>query len=262
MDLPSTTKMDIEEEGAMNRYLTLSPTFLDFHSDGNRRNQRSIIIDWLREVTVHYKISDTAFFLAVTILDNYFSKSDVHRDSLQLIGCACLWIAEKFHNQHPCEVADYLHIVDNSFTGEQLLDAEREVLKKLEFDIWRSTWIECYSEWLSSTVPRPSPYLDWLMRHILEWCIYRVEVYQYTVPRLVEAICCIFSPWKDIPLAGLLKLARSQFLLCNYQEEIDFIFTSLMKMQKSRLKGTRNRFGKSGSRYNKESWIFPTVILE
>lgn len=258
MDLPSTTtKMDIEEEGARNRYLTLSPTFLDFHSEGNRRNQRTVLIDWLREVTVHYKISDIAFFLAVTILDSYLSKSDVQRDSLQLIGCACLWIAEKFHNIYPCEVADYLHIVDNSFTGKQLLDAEREVLKKLEFDIWRSTLFECYNERLTTTDSKPSPYLDWLMRHTLECCIYRVEMYQYTLPRLVEAVCCIFSPWRHMPLDGLLKLERSHFLLCNYQEEIDYIFTSLMKVQKSRLRGTRNRFLKS----QKEGWIFPTVTL-
>ena len=261
MDPPQvSTPMDIEEVQIANRYLTLPPTFLDFHTDPSqiRKNQRSILIDWMNSVSAFYKISDFAFFTAIQILDNYFSKSNVEKDSLQVIGCACLFIGEKFHdiNCHISQAADYMWVTNNSITRRQLLDAETEVLKKLNFDIWFSTLITDYSEYKFHN-PLP-PYRDWFIRQTLEYCLFSVDMYKFTVPRLLEAVLYLSSQWN--PLCSTRTLARSHYpLVVDYQEEIDFIFTILMKMQNSTLKETRKSFEKQVPRT--EGWVFPRFTL-
>lgn len=54
---------------------------------------RSILVDWLVEVSEEYKLHTETIFLAVNYIDRFLSYMSVQRARLQLVGTACMFIA-------------------------------------------------------------------------------------------------------------------------------------------------------------------------
>ena len=96
---------------------------------------RSLVVDWLVDVSMQYKLSDDSLFLAVNIMDRYIGERKIQTKDFQLVGCGALLIASKFEEIYPPEVRDFCYIMDNAFTGSNLLRMEYEILKTLNFDV-------------------------------------------------------------------------------------------------------------------------------
>jgi cyclin A len=56
-------------------------------------NMRTILVDWLVDVTEEYRMQTETLFLAVNYLDRFLSFMAVQRSKLQLVGISCLFIA-------------------------------------------------------------------------------------------------------------------------------------------------------------------------
>ena len=54
---------------------------------------RSILVDWLVEVSEEYKLDTETIYLAVNYIDRFLSYMSVQRARLQLVGTACMFIA-------------------------------------------------------------------------------------------------------------------------------------------------------------------------
>eukprot|EP00488_Nonionellina_sp_1-RS-2012_P001273 TRINITY_DN2029_c0_g1_i1.p1 TRINITY_DN2029_c0_g1~~TRINITY_DN2029_c0_g1_i1.p1 ORF type:complete len:366 (-),score=122.68 TRINITY_DN2029_c0_g1_i1:296-1393(-) len=103
-----------------------------FQADLNE-SMRSILLNWLLNVHRRFKLSDRALFLGVYILDAYLSLVRIKRDELQLIGCAAMWIASKYHEIYAPEANDFAYISAYSFNIDALLKAEIKLLVALKF---------------------------------------------------------------------------------------------------------------------------------
>lgn len=69
--------------------------YFDFQLDISE-HMRGVLLSWIVEVHLKYKLMDETFFLMVTILDAYLEKQKVSRGRLQLVGITALWIAAKY----------------------------------------------------------------------------------------------------------------------------------------------------------------------
>ncbi|KAH8344969.1 hypothetical protein KR067_007876 [Drosophila pandora] len=56
-------------------------------------SMRSILIDWLVEVSEEYKLDTETLYLSVSYLDRFLSHMAVVRNKLQLVGTAAMYIA-------------------------------------------------------------------------------------------------------------------------------------------------------------------------
>ena len=56
-------------------------------------SMRSILVDWLVEVSEEYKIHRETLFLAVNYIDRFLSQLSVLRGKLQLVGAASMFLA-------------------------------------------------------------------------------------------------------------------------------------------------------------------------
>ena len=54
---------------------------------------RSILVDWLVEVSEEYKLDTETIYLAVNYIDRFLSYMSVQRARLQLVGTACMFNA-------------------------------------------------------------------------------------------------------------------------------------------------------------------------
>ncbi|GAB4820095.1 hypothetical protein N2152v2_007141 [Parachlorella kessleri] len=100
---------------------------------------RSILVDWLVEVAQEYRLTSDSLFLSVAYIDRFLSLVDVRRNKLQLVGVTSMLVASKYEEIYAPAIEEFCYITDNTYTREQVLDMEREVLRVLEFDLTQPT---------------------------------------------------------------------------------------------------------------------------
>jgi len=110
------------------------PDYLEAQHDINAK-MRAILIDWLVEVHMKYKLKVETLFLAVNLIDRFLEKKSITRKKLQLVGVTGMLIAAKFEEIYPPEVRDFVYITDKAYTKEEILSMEVMMLTVLEFSI-------------------------------------------------------------------------------------------------------------------------------
>lgn len=96
---------------------------------------RAILIDWIVEVHLKFKLADPTLYLTCHIIDRFCMLENVHRSKLQLVGVTALLIACKYEEIYPTEVRDCVYITDHAYTREEVLDMEQMILRRLKFQI-------------------------------------------------------------------------------------------------------------------------------
>ncbi|XP_041780966.1 G2/mitotic-specific cyclin-A [Anopheles merus] len=98
-------------------------------------SMRTILVDWLVEVSEEYKLQGETLALAVSYIDRFLSFMSVVRAKLQLVGTAAMFIAAKYEEIYPPDVSEFVYITDDTYTKTQVLRMEQLILKVLSFDL-------------------------------------------------------------------------------------------------------------------------------
>lgn len=102
-------------------------------------NMRSILVDWLVEVVEEYKLVADTLYLTVSYVDRFLSANPLGRNRLQLLGVAAMLIAAKYEEITPPHVEDFCYITDNTYTKQELVKMESDILKLLDFEMGNPT---------------------------------------------------------------------------------------------------------------------------
>ncbi|XP_017428376.1 cyclin-A3-2 isoform X3 [Vigna angularis] len=102
-------------------------------------NMRGVLVDWLIEVAEEYGlVSDTLYF-CVAYIDRFLSLKVLSRQRLQLLGVAAMLVASKYEEVKPPEVEDFCYITDNTYSKEEVLNMEADILTALKFELGAPT---------------------------------------------------------------------------------------------------------------------------
>jgi len=112
----------------------IDPLYMNGQKDINS-SMRAILLDWLVDVHIRFKLLPETFFLTVNIIDRYLQYQQVKKHILQLVGVTAAFIASKYEEIYPPEVKDFSYITDNAYTKEEVLLMEQKILKTLEFNL-------------------------------------------------------------------------------------------------------------------------------
>ena len=94
---------------------SIRPVFMEDQQFINER-MRSILVDWLVEVHLKFKLVPETLYLTVNIIDRYIAKTEVSRPKLQLVGVTALLIASKYEEIYPPELRDLVYICDRAYS--------------------------------------------------------------------------------------------------------------------------------------------------
>mmetsp|Transcript_93596 Transcript_93596/g.238330 ORF Transcript_93596/g.238330 Transcript_93596/m.238330 type:complete len:364 (-) Transcript_93596:438-1529(-) len=112
-------------------------------------NMRNILLDWLIDVQIKYKMKQDTLFLTACLLDRYLSRKHVPRSRLQLIGVVAMFVAAKFEEIDPPNAASLVYITDNAYSKSDIFNTECSFLATLGFEV---------------LVPTASNFLDYMQR--------------------------------------------------------------------------------------------------
>ena len=126
---------DICDEYSKNeeKYL-VDPQYMSNQNDINFR-MRAILIDWLIDVHLKYKLLPQTMYIAVNLIDRYLEKNDTNRAKLQLAGITAMFIACKYEEIYSPELKDFVYITDGAYVKSDVLKMEKKMLTSLNYDI-------------------------------------------------------------------------------------------------------------------------------
>ena len=69
------------------------------------------------------------------MIDRYLEKKIVTKQNLQLVGVSAMLIACKYEEIWPPLIKDYIHMCDNAYNKEQIIEMEMSMLRALDFNV-------------------------------------------------------------------------------------------------------------------------------
>lgn len=132
---------------------------------------RGVLLNWLVDVHMKYKLQPETLFLTVQILDKYLSMSPTSRGHLQLAGITALWIASKYSETYQVpKINNLVFICDSTYSKEEILNMEMRMIEVTEFNLLVQTEIDYFH-----LLHRISQFAEkdyFLCRYILEICLF------------------------------------------------------------------------------------------
>lgn len=159
-------------------------------------SMRSILIDWLVEVSEEYKLNTETLYLAVNYTDRFLSQMSVLRGKLQLVGTTSMYIAAKYEEISPPDVHEFVYITDDTYTKKQVLRMEHLLLKVLDFRMNTPT-INCflthYLRFLKMSGLNTSDKVEHLARYLAELTLIESDTFLKFLPSQIAASAVYLS---------------------------------------------------------------------
>ncbi|TDH03855.1 hypothetical protein EPR50_G00146070 [Perca flavescens] len=129
-----------------------SKSFMQKHPTIQPR-MRSILLDWLIEVSEAYTLHRQTFYLAQDYFDRFMlTQNNIEKGMLQLIGITCLFIAAKMEEASPPKLSQMAYMTAGTYYEEEIIQMEIIILKALHWNLCPETavsWLKLYFQMAS-----------------------------------------------------------------------------------------------------------------
>ncbi|KAJ4108986.1 B-type cyclin [Fusarium oxysporum] len=98
-------------------------------------SMRSVLMDWLVQVHNRFGLLPETLFLTVNYIDRFLSQKIVSIGKLQLVGATAILVASKYEEINCPSLGEIVYMVDNGYTADEVLKAERFMLSMLSFEL-------------------------------------------------------------------------------------------------------------------------------
>ena len=185
---------------ASEKKFLIDPTMIYKQLDINEK-MRAILVDWLVDVHLKFKLLPDTLFLTVNIIDRYLEAVQVSRQELQLIGVTAMFIAAKYEEIYSPETKDYAFITDNAYTVAQILETEGKILTTLKFELTYSSQYRFLIRY--ARIKGIEEKLFMLARYVIELALIEHRMQKYSPSQIAASAiylaCKIFrkEAWND-----------------------------------------------------------------
>ena len=127
---------------------TTSPNALDQHPELTPK-MRTVLFDWLIEVSEQFKLYRESFYLAADYVDRYLAATNnFPKINLQLLGITCLFLAAKVEGSlRDLTVKECADVTAKTYTASEIIKQELLVLHTLKWELLPLTpcsWANLY----------------------------------------------------------------------------------------------------------------------
>ena len=109
--------------------------------DRQKCRYRFDLLSHLEWLYLKFKLLPETLYIAVNLIDRFVEKCPVARKEYQLLGITAMMVASKYEERYPPNIEDFIHISDNTYNREQMIQLEFKLLTLLEIEL---TFPTCY----------------------------------------------------------------------------------------------------------------------
>merc|ERR1712243_525151 len=212
---------------------------------------RAVLVDWLVEVQMQFKLLQETLFLTVDTIDRFLAieGKTVYKSRLQLVGVAAMFLVCKIEEVYAPAVSDFVYITDNAYTEAEIRQMELQIIRALEFDLCQPislNFLRRYSKAGDVDVLQHS-----LAKYTLEVCLLDYNLVSTSGSLLAAASLCLSLLLLDPALSVETVWNQTLSFYSGYTSEqvlevVPKLATNMAKMHRStKLQAVRNKY-KSG----------------
>merc|ERR1712025_898 len=212
---------------------------------------RAVLVDWLVEVQIQFKLLQETLFLTVNTIDRFLAieGKTIHRSKLQLVGVAAMFLVSKIEEVYAPAISDFVYITDNAYTEAEIGQMELRIIRALEFDLCQPialNFLRRYSKAGDVDVLQHS-----LAKYTLEVCLLDYNLVSTSGSLLAAASLCLslllLDPAQSFETVWNQTLSfYSGYTPEQVLEVVPKLATNMTKMHRStKLQAVRNKY-KSG----------------
>jgi len=212
---------------------------------------RSVLVDWLVEVQMQFKLLQETLFLTINTIDRFMAVEgkDVPRSKLQLVGVAAMFLVSKIEEVYAPAISDFVYITDNAYTEAEIRHMELRIIRALDFDLCQPislNFLRRYSKAGDVDVLQHS-----LAKYTLEVCLLDYNLVSIPGSLLASSSLCLSLLLLDPALSLDTVWTKTLAFYSGYTPEqvlevVPKLATNILKMNRStKLQAVRNKY-KSG----------------
>ena len=169
-------------------YLNIKPIFNN-HLDINDIH-RTILVDWLINVHLYFKLSDECLYLSIKLIDIFLARTtNFTKNKLQLLGICSLQIASKYIEQIHPSINDLSDLCDKCYEKKDIVTFEKYLLQVNDYIIEQDQVLNYYD--LLCLILKFNVKYYYFGKMLLDLILLDIEFYKYQKNTIVFSICYI-----------------------------------------------------------------------
>ena len=201
---------------------------------------RAILIDWLVDVHLKFKLLPETLFLTVNIIDRYLEKNAIMRQKLQLVGVAAMLIACKYEEIYAPEIKDFVYVTDKAYTKEDILFMEGTILSVLDFNLTFTSsfrFLERYAH-LSEFDEK----MVTMARYLLEISLVEYKMLKYSQSNLASSAVYLVNKIKKRDAWNEIMVRNTRYQESQIRQCARDLCLLMQNIEKSNLQAVRKKF--------------------
>jgi hypothetical protein len=89
---------------------------------------RQVLIDWLVDVHGSFGLGEQTLHLALAYLAEYASVREIGKETYQLVGITCLWMASKIEEVYHPKTKAYIEVTAGTYSLKELKAMEGAIV--------------------------------------------------------------------------------------------------------------------------------------
>ncbi|ESQ27072.1 hypothetical protein EUTSA_v10018503mg [Eutrema salsugineum] len=173
------------------------PDFMKRTQRDVTQTMRGILVDWLVEVSEEYTLVPDTLYLTIYLIDWYLHGNYMERQRLQLLGITCMLIASKYEEILAPRIEEFCFITDNTYTRDQVLEMESQVLKHSSFQIYAptsKTFLRRFLRAAQASYVNPSREMELLANYLTELTLIDYQFLKF-LPSVIAASAVFLAKW-------------------------------------------------------------------
>ena len=169
-------------------YIDIKPNF-NKHLDINDIH-RTILVDWLINVHLYFKLSDECLYLSIKIIDIFLARTtNFTKNKLQLLGICSLQIASKYIEKLHPSINDLSDLCDKCYEKKDIIQFERILLQINDYIIEQDQVLNYYD--LLCLILKFNIKYYFFGKMLLDLILLDIDFYKYQKNTIVFSICYI-----------------------------------------------------------------------
>nr|XP_056704041.1 G2/mitotic-specific cyclin-B1 [Euleptes europaea] len=158
-------------------------------------NMRAILIDWLVQVQMKFKLLQETMYMTVGIIDRFLQNNKVTKKMLQLVGVTSMFIASKYEEMFPPEIGDFAFVTDHTYTNQQIRQMEMKILRSLDFNLGRPLPLHFLRR--ASKIGEADIQQHTLAKYLMELSLVDYDMIHFPPSQIAAAAYCLSTKLLD-----------------------------------------------------------------
>ncbi|KAL0723567.1 hypothetical protein Bca4012_038166 [Brassica carinata] len=149
------------------------------------------------QVSEEYTLVPDTLYLTVYLIDWFLHGNYLERQRLQLLGITCMLIASKYEEISAPRIEEFCFITDNTYTRDQVLEMENQVLAHFSFQIYTptpKTFLRRFLRAAQASYLRPRLELECLASYLTELTLIDYHFLKF-LPSVIAASAVFLAKW-------------------------------------------------------------------